>query len=368
MNNNKHVSIIIPIYNEKKYIRQLLNSLLKQDYPKDRFEILLIDGSSEDGTREEIKRIMDSSPEFSHLSILVLDNPDRIVPCALNIGIKEAKGKYIIRMDAHSEYAPDYVSKCVEWLEKSNIANVGGPITSLSGSDSFIARAICLGLSHAFGVGNSKFRTSQKAEYVDTVTFGAWPKRIFTEVGLFDERLIRNQDIEFNARIRQGGGKIYLTPEIQSYYHCRDSLGGLWRQNFENGKWVVYTKAVAPYTLSWRHFIPFVFVASLIGSISLSVVLFWLELFPVSPIAQFRFGILSGLSLVLPAVIFGFYTLANIISSALLSYKHGFRYFFMLPIVFATLHFSYGLGSIRGLLTLRKWVAKNTLATKARRH
>ena len=117
---------------------------------------------------------------------------------------------------------------------------------------------------------------------------------------------------------------------------------------------MVYTKAVAPYTLSWRHFIPFVFVASLIGSISLSVVLFWLELFPVSPISQFRFGILSGLSLVLPAGILGCYALANVFSSVMLSYKHGFRYFFMLPIVFATLHFSYGLGSIWGLLTLKK--------------
>ncbi|GJQ48169.1 MAG: glycosyl transferase [Candidatus Kuenenia stuttgartiensis] len=357
--NEKYVSVIIPMFNEKKYIRQLLNSLLNQDYPKEKLEILLIDGRSEDGTKEEIKEIMASSPEFSHLGIFILDNPNRIVPCALNIGIKEAKGKYIVRMDAHSEYTPDYVSKCVEWLEKFNIANVGGPITSLPGSDSFIAKSICLGLSHAFGVGNSKFRTSQKAEYVDTVTFGAWPKRIFEEVGVFDERLIRNQDIEFNARIRKNGGKIYLTPEIQSYYHCRTTLKGLWRQNFENGKWVVYTKKIAPYCFSWRHFIPFVFVASLLGSISLSVILFCLELFSVSPIAQSLFGILSGLSFVLLTGILGCYASANILSSAMLSYKHSFRYFFMLPMVFATLHFSYGLGSIWGLLTVRKWITKN---------
>lgn len=357
MNNEKHVSLIIPIFNEKKYIRQLLNSLLNQDYPKDKFEILLIDGRSEDGTREEIRRIIASFTEFSEMDIHILDNSDRIVPCALNIGIKEAKGKYIIRMDAHSEYAPDYIAKCVEWLKKTDAANVGGPMRALG--NGYVGKAIEFAHYSRFGLGGGKFHDKQWSGYVDTVYLGAWPKRIFEEVGVFDERLIRNQDIEFNARIRKNGGKIYLTPEIQSYYHCRATLGGLWRQNFENGKWVVYTKKIAPYCFSWRHFIPFVFVASLLGSISLSVILFCLELFSVSPIAQSLFGILSGLSFVLLTGILGCYASANILSSAMLSYKHGFRYFFMLPIVFATLHFSYGLGSIWGLLTVRKWITKN---------
>ncbi len=214
--------------------------------------------------------------------------------------------------------------------------------------------------------------------------------------------------IEFahHCRFGLGGGRIYLTPEIRSYYHCRDTLKGLWRQNFANGKEVIYTKVVVPYALSWRHFIPFIFVASLIGSISLLIIpLLCLEPFfastivnnmntltnppespfakPESPFAkeglrglmdfalhitQFCFGRLSKLSLVLPAGILGCYALANALSSAMLSYKHGFRYFFVLPVVFATLHFSYGLGSIWGLLTLKKWIAKNTLATKAQRH
>ncbi|BBO18566.1 glycosyltransferase family 2 protein [Candidatus Brocadia pituitae] len=366
MINEKHVSIIIPIFNEKKYIRQLLNSLLNQDYPKERIEILLIDGRSEDGTREEIKRIIASFQKFSELDIYILDNPDRIVPCALNIGIKEARGKYFVRMDAHAEYAPDYVAKCVAWLEKTNAANVGGPM--MANGKGSVGKAIEFAHHCRFGLGGGKFHDEQWAGYADTVYLGAWPRKTFGEVGLFDERLIRNQDIEFNARIRKGGGRIYLTPEIKSCYHCRDSLRGLWRQNFENGKWVVYTKAIAPYALSWRHFIPFVFVASLVGSAGLSVILFCLALFSVLDIPQFRFGVLLGISLVLPAGIFGCYALANVFSSAMLSYKHGFRYFLILPIVFATLHFSYGLGSIWGLLTLRKWIVKNTLATKARRH
>lgn len=346
MNNKKHVSVIIPIFNEKRYIRQLLNSLLKQDYPKERLEVLLIDGRSEDGTREEINEIIASSPEFSHLSILVLDNPDRIVPCALNIGIKKAKGKYIVRMDAHSEYAPDYVSKCVEWLEKTGAANVGGPMVA-HGKGS-VGKAIEFAHHCRFGLGGGKFHDEQWAGYADTVYLGAWPGKTFKDVGLFDERLIRNQDIEFNARIRKNGGKIYLTPEIRSNYHCRDSIKGLWKQNFENGKWVVYTKLVAPYALSWRHFVPFVFVSVLIISAILC-----------------PFSIFAIITLLFVA---GTYTLTNLLFSFRLACKNGFKYLCTLPVVFATLHFSYGLGSIWGLLTLKKWIAKNTLATKTRRH
>ncbi|QQR68115.1 MAG: glycosyltransferase family 2 protein [Candidatus Brocadia sp.] len=228
------------------------------------FEILLIDRRSADGTREEINKIKASSPEFFRFHITVLDNPKRIVPCTLNIGIKEAKGDFIIRMDAHSAYAPDYVSKCVEWLGKKDIANVGGPMVARG--KGFVGKAIEFAHHCRFGLGGGRFHDEPWAGYADTVYLGAWPRKTFKDVGLFDERLIRNQDIEFNARIRKNGGLIYLTPEIRSYYHCRDSIKKLWKQNFENGKWVVYTKVIAPYTLSWRHFAPFVFVTSLISS------------------------------------------------------------------------------------------------------
>ncbi|MCF6156683.1 MAG: glycosyltransferase [Candidatus Brocadia sp.] len=191
MYNNKHVSVIIPIFNEKRYIRQLLNSLLQQDYPKDRLEILLIDGRSEDGTREEINDVIASSPEFSHLRITVLDNPKRIVPCALNIGIKESKGDFVIRMDAHSAYAPDYVSKCIEWLEKTGAANVGGPM--VANGKGFVGKAIESAHHCRFGLGGGRFHDEQWAGYADTVYLGAWPRKTFKNVGLFDERLIRNQ-------------------------------------------------------------------------------------------------------------------------------------------------------------------------------
>src|SRR4030067_698254 len=210
MDNTPYVSIIIPVRNEEIYISKCLNSILTQDYKKDKLEILIIDGMSEDGTVKKIRDFLGRS-ENNAINIRVLENLKLIVPCGLNIGIKESKGDYIIRMDAHTEYVSDYISKCIEWH-----------------------------------------------------------KKVFDKVGLFDERLARNQDIEFNARIRKNGGKIFLTPGIKSYYHCRSNLKGLWKQNFENGKWVVYTKKIAPYCLSWRHFTPLIFVLSLIISLFLT--------------------------------------------------------------------------------------------------
>ncbi|MGR3303153.1 MAG: glycosyltransferase family 2 protein [Candidatus Scalindua sp.] len=349
MHNEKYVSLVIPIFNEKKHINLLLNSLLNQDYPNGKFEILLIDGRSEDGTREEIEKFITLSSKFKDPYIAIIDNPKKIVPCALNIGIKRTKGDYIIRMDAHTEYAFNYISKCIEWLENTGVENVGGPIESMSGENTLIAKTIALVSSNIFGVGNSKFRTSQKAGYVDTVTFGSWPRRVFEEVGLFDERLVRNQDIEFNARIRKAGGKIYLTPEIKSFYHCRSTLKGLWKQNFENGKWGVYTKKIAPYCLSWRHFIPLLFVVSLIVSGLISVICY---LFEFNKLSTFYF-LLSTIT------ISGSYLFANLFFSVLLTVKNGSKHFFILSIVFAVLHFSYGFGSVWGLLTLRKWIVKN---------
>ncbi len=239
-------------------------------------------------------------------------------------------------MDAHSAYAPDYVSKCVEWLGKKDIANVGGPMVARG--KGFVGKAIEFAHHCRFGLGGGRFHDEPWAGYADTVYLGAWPRKTFKDVGLFDERLIRNQDIEFNARIRKNGGLIYLTPEIRSYYHCRDSIKKLWKQNFENGKWVVYTKVIAPYTLSWRHFAPFVFVTSLISSAILC---------PFSIYAAVAFLFIAGS-----------YSMANLFFSFRLACKNGFRYLLTLPVVFTTLHFSYGLGSIRGLLTLKRWLKK----------
>jgi len=327
------VSVIIPVRNEEKHISECIDSITSQTYPKENLEVLLIDGRSEDNTRKIIEKY---SRSYSYIK--VLDNPRKIVPTALNIGIKASKGDVIIRMDAHTYYDKNYISKCIETLKNIDAYNVGGPIVTLPGDSTLKAKAIALATSHPFGVGNSKFRTSQKAQYVDTVAFGAFKREIFDKIGLFNENLPRNQDIEFNSRIRKFGGKIFLNPEIKSYYHNQSTLKGLWKQNFKNGMWNIFTHVISGNPLSIRHYIPFVFVISLIMSIFLALI---------HPAGIFLFSLIAVS-----------YLGANAISTFKIGFNHGLKVIPLLPIVFFTLHFSYGLGSLFGIFRLRQWEKK----------
>jgi cellulose synthase/poly-beta-1,6-N-acetylglucosamine synthase-like glycosyltransferase len=261
-NNKLKVSIIIPCRNEEKYISKCLDSLLDNNYPKGLIEIFMIDGMSEDNTREIIKRYIEKYP-----FIKLLNNSKRIVPTALNIGIKEVRGDIVIRIDAHSIYPSNYIEKLVLWIRESKTDNVGGIFITKPGAETAIARAIAVILSHPFGVGNGLFRIGIKEpKYVDTVPFGAYRREVFNKIGLFNERLIRNQDLEFNLRLKKAGGKILLVPEIVSYYYARADLKGLFKQNFWNGFWVIYSTKFAKMPFSVRHLIPFFFLISLKGN------------------------------------------------------------------------------------------------------
>lgn len=321
------VSIIIPERNEVDHISECIESIVAQTYPQDSLEVLIVDGMSTDGTREIIKKYCDKYP-----FIKLLDNPKKIVPRALNLGIRKAKGDIIVRMDAHAYYNKDYVLKCVEALNKTDAANVGGPIATLPGSDTLVGKAISLATSNSFGVGNSKFRTADKAQYVDTLAFGAFRKEIFEKVGLFNEKLVRNQDIELNSRIIKAGEKIYLNPQIKSYYYNRSTLKGLWKQNFGTGMWNIFTLSINKQALSMRHFIPPAFILSLLGSLALPIVnplFFHIFLFIISV-----------------------YLITSTVVSLRLALKNDYETISILPITFATLHFSYGLGSLWGLVRL----------------
>ncbi|MBP8692169.1 MAG: glycosyltransferase family 2 protein [Sedimentibacter sp.] len=325
---NLKVSVIIPCRNEKNFIGKCLDSIIAQDYPKDSLEVLVVDGMSEDRTREVIKDYVLKNPY-----IKLLDNPKRIVPTALNIAIKNAKGAIIIRMDAHNIYEKDYLSNCVTYLTKHNVDNVGGIWITLPGNETLIAKSIALALSHPFGVGNAYFRIgSKEPKYVDTVPFGCYKKEVFEKIGLFDEDLVRNQDIEFNLRLKKAGGRILLVPDIVSYYHARSTLRSLAKNNFLNGLWVIYSIKFAKMPFSLRHLIPFFFVTSLLGSLILS-------LFYHPFIYLFTF-------------IITLYLIINIFFSIKLSIKNGLKYFPFLISSFFALHFSYGLGSIWGFLKL----------------
>lgn len=334
-----NVSLVMPIYNEEKHIRDTLDSVLEQDY-EGAMELLLVDGGSTDQTVVIITEYMTRYPQ-----IRLLHNPARIAPTAMNIGIRNATGELIIRMDAHAEYAPDYVSKCVKWSQKTGAENVGGP--AYATGKGFWGKAIEFAHYSPFGLGGAYFRTGHYEGYTDTVFGGAFRKEVFERVGYFNEHLVRNQDIELNSRIITSGGKCYLTPEIKSKYYCRSNLRDLWRQNYANGLWSIYTTRVSKKALSLRHFVPLLFVMGLILSGMLAMVgqLFFKEF-----------------SRWLTGPIFlcaGAYLLAAIFFAFKIAAQKGLRYFIPSIVVFATLHLSYGWGSIVGLLTVSKWARKN---------
>lgn len=322
------VSIIIPCRDEEKYIVRCLDSIIAQNYPKDNLEILVVDGGSTDGTKETVKEYIQ---KYSFMKLL--NNPRRAVPIALNIGIKEVKGEVIMRMDAHNSYEKNYIPKCVKYLKKYDVDNVGGICIASPGANTILARSIALTLSHPFGVGNSYFRIGLKEpRFVDTVPFGCYKKEVFEKIGLFNEELIRNQDIEFNLRLKKAGRKILLIPDIISYYYARSTLRSLAKQNFGNGFWVIYSLKFAKIPFGIRHLVPFFFVLSLMGSLILS---FFFHPF----IYLFIF-------------ILGSYFTLNIFFSAQLCLKNSLKYLPTLILSFSTLHFSYGFGSIWGFIKL----------------
>jgi glycosyltransferase involved in cell wall biosynthesis len=328
MENKLFVSVIVPCRNERRFIEKCLDSIIVQDYPKDKSEILVVDGISKDGTREIVKNYSNK-----YHFIKLLDNPEKFAPSAMNIGINEAKGDIIIRMDAHNRYEKEYISKCVEYLQEYKADNVGGIWVTLPSKDTLVAHSIALALSHPFGIGNSYFRRGvREVKEVDTVPFGCYKKEVFKKIGLFNENLIRNQDIEFNLRLKRTGGKVLLCPDIISYYYARPDLKSLFKQNFLNGFWIIYSLRYANMPFSYRHLVPFAFVLFLsIGSL---ITLFYKNFL------YFLVGVLS------------IYGILDIISSLTLSLKRELRCFPYLLVTFPTLHFSYGLGSLWGFIKL----------------
>lgn len=323
------LSVICPIYNEEKYIAQFLESLLKQDYPKDDLEIILVDGMSKDGTRDIVARYIDQYP-----FIRLIDNPEKIVPYAMNKGIDAAKGDIIMRLDAHASYQPDYFLVLVKGLKRLKAENVGTVCKTDVLHKTPKTLAIREVLGNKFGVGNSTFRTGIDHEQeVETVPFGCWSKEVFEKYGKYDVRLVRNQDIELNKRIIRGGGHIYILPDTYCTYLARETYHALAKNNYGNGKWniltVYYTKLFS--SLSIRHFIPLAFVLSLIVPALLSL-LWW------------------PFILISIATLLAYTGLIGVISAKLAITKH--LNFFYLVATFFVLHLSYGWGSLMGILKL----------------
>ena len=318
-----NVSIIIPVYNEEKYIERLIDSILKQDYDKKCIEIIFVDGGSLDKTIKKIKKSLINKK----IKYRILFNPKKITPVSVNIGIKNAKNKIIMRLDAHSEYPKNYVSKCVYYLNKTGADNVG--CLFLATAKNRCGLAIADVVSSRFGVGNSQFRINGKSGYVDTVPFGTFRKSLVDKIGYFNEELIRSEDNEFNYRIIKNGGKVYMFNDIGIYYYPRDTIGKIMKMGYDNGKWSIYTSYFIPKSMKIRHLVPFFFVLSLFFGI-ISVVL-------KVNILKYMFCFELILYLMLD-IIFSF---KNI--------KKGFIHCLLMFIIYPLFHISYGFGSISGI-------------------
>ena len=317
--------MVIPVYNEADYLPMCLDSLLAQDYPLSRVEILVVDGRSDDGSRAIVG---DYASRHSAPEIRLLDNPDRLPATALNIGVRESRGDCVIRLDGHATAAPDFVSKSVSHLRSTDAACVGGTIHTVGRGR--VGEAIALAMSSPLGVGNAYFRYSREQRDVDTVAFGAYPRTLFDKVGGFDPDLEFAEDNEFNHRVRKAGGRIVLCPDIRTYYYCRSTLRGLFRQyrNYGAGRWSQGLQD--PGAINLRQTAPLLFFATLavLAVLATKSTAAWIAL---------------------PALI-GIYLSAIAGGSVWIAARNGWRHLALLPTAFMTMHVAYALGSLRAIL------------------
>lgn len=320
------VSVIVPAHNEEKHITRCLDSLLKQDFPKEDYEVIVVDGMSRDGTREILKKYK----RFKNLKIL--DNPQGLTPYALNIGISHSRGSYIARVDAHAYVEKDYLKEGVQFLDMHpDIDVVGGSWRPRAGGtkELIIGIAMC----SFFGTGGGLFRCSEQEGFVDTLSFGIYRKSVFDKIGFFSPDLAKNQDDEFHLRLRRRGGKIYLSNKIKGYYTPRNSYKALFRRYFGYGlfrpKVIKMHKKIAVL----RHLIPPIFVLTFITLFSASF--------------------FSGIGRILFLLLLVSYLGAGLTFTFLTSRKRGKRRLYLLP-AFWAMHFGYGLGFLFGFLKLKR--------------
>jgi succinoglycan biosynthesis protein ExoA len=322
------VSIIVPCYNEQATIRQLLEAIYQQTYPRAEMEVVVADGLSEDATRDKIATFQ---KEHADLTVRIVDNSARSIPSAINCAIRASHGEFIIRMDAHSRPYPDYVEGCLSALEAGLGDNVGGVWEIKPGGKSWIAESIAVAAAHPLGVGDAGYRIGAQASEVDTVPFGAFRRKLIDEIGFFDEDLRgANEDYEFNVRIRKTGGRVWLDPEIVTVYYARSTLRELARQYGRYGYWKFRMIRRYPETLRWRQALPPLFVASLI----LLLLLAW----------WFLAGWLFMLELTL-------YFMVLLLAGMLSSFRQRKIYLLLgLPLSITTMHLAWGGGFLWSMI------------------
>jgi glycosyltransferase involved in cell wall biosynthesis len=332
------VSIIIPCFNENGYIEKCLDSIIANDFPKEKITVLVIDGYSTDGTREKLKAY---SEKFSFIRIL--NNEKKEQQFALNIGIINASSKIIIRMDAHSIYKNNYISECVRALHEYDADNVGGRWIIVPRDDTLIGRAIGFAVSVSFGVGNAYYRLTSLKHKGPALDYPKWDinvayfccrKEIFDKTGLFNENLDRSEDIDFRSRLKKCGYKTLFVPSIECYYYMRTKYLKFVYHMFRNGYWVLNPlNYVSRVVFSIRHIIPFIFLTGIFG---LAILSFYSSFF----------------KLILILILCGYLTVSCYYSGRIAIRENDYRLIFILPLIFLSLHISYGIGSLFGLIRL----------------
>lgn len=324
------VSIIMPVRNEEDFIEESLGAVLAQDYLRHRMEVFVVDGMSTDSTARIVQRLIAQHPDRS---ITLLSNPGRIVATGLNLALTLARGSVLVRIDGHCRIQRDYVSRCVAHLREDGVDGVGGPITTVGAT--LVGQAISAAMSSPFGVGGSPFRTiKDRRLLVDTIAFPAYTRRAVEMAGAFDEELVRNQDDEYNYRLRGLGARLLLAPDVRSEYHSRTSLRSLWRQYFQYGYYKVRVMRKHFRQMNWRHFVPAAFVLVLLAGALLSP--------------------LNALARTLWLLVLASYLFAAAAASVWTAARAGWRLLLPLPLAFAILHVSYGVGFLTGLVRVRR--------------
>lgn len=322
MTNLPTVSIIVPCYNEESTIRQLLYAIFAQTYPLEKMEVIISDGLSTDKTMNVIESFQ---KEHAKLQIRVVQNQIKTIPSGLNQAIRESRGEIIIRLDAHSVPIPEYVERCVSAHQNKKGDNVGGVWEIRPGANTWIADSISFAAAHPLGAGDAMYRLNAKAGAVDTVPFGSFRRSLIEKIGAFDETLLVNEDYEFNTRVRESGGIVWLDPSIRSVYFSRNTFSKLAVQYWRYGFWKFKMLKRYPQSLRWRQALPPLFVLSVLTLIVLS--LWWqvASYFLIMQLFLYFFVLgLAGLKLAIGK-------------------KKGYL-IFGIPLAIAAMHFAWGAG------------------------
>lgn len=321
------VAVIIPTLNEERFIVNCIKSIMVQSFPFEKMDVMIVDGGSKDRTKEIVTEYQNK-----YSNIRLIDNPGKIQSIAFNIGVKESNAPVIIRLDAHASYDSFYIEKCIEGLqEDSSRGNVGGRCSILPYNDSLWAKANAILNYSRFGIGGSAFRVGTKPQNVDSVPFGAFPRTVIDEVGGMREDLKRGEDNEINSRIRKAGYNVFFDPEIKSSYYARPTLRASCKQMFANGESIGHLFYVDRESVGIRHMVPLVFVIGIICGIILSFIS-----------RPLLYVFVAGMSL---------YLLCDLMASIIAVKEHGCRFLFPLFLLFPCVHVSYGMGTIKGVVT-----------------